>query len=40
MLRTVRRVLIVLAGTVGIVVAAAAPAFALGAANHTEPLSR
>lgn len=41
MLRTVRRVLILLAGTVGIAVATAAPAFAgINLSNHTEPFSR
>ena len=38
MIRKIRTVLIVLTGSLGLTVAAAAPAFALSGMNHTEPL--
>lgn len=39
MLRTIRNALVLLAGSLRLVVATAAPAFALGGYNHTEPLT-
>lgn len=38
MIRKMRSAVIVLAGALGLTVAAASPAFALGGVNHTEPV--
>jgi len=40
MIRRLRNVLILVAGSMGLVVATATPAFALSGINHTEPLTR